>query len=206
MSNVDSETATLGKRERYKEEVRARIADEIIQLLSEGMVDISHDLIAARTGISRRTVYRYFPDKDALLESGFDRVRALAGSNVILPRKEADLIDTLHDIYTGFDKIAPIATLVRSTPQGRALRRSATARRVESYTAAAADAVKALPREDQLIATAVLQFLHTTGWLEMRDHWGLSGEEMARGVGWAMRTLLHNLHERAGAPLDRDPI
>ena len=204
MSDITPRQTAPGKRERNKEEVRTRIADEIIQLLSEGMVDISHDLIAARTGISRRTIYRYFPDKDALLQGGFDRVRALAGSNVVLPRGEADLVDTLHDIYTGFDRIAPIATLVRSTPQGRALRRSATARRAESYTAATAEVVKALLARDQLLATAVLQFLHTTGWLEMRDQWGLSGEEMARGVGWAMRTLLRDLRKRDGTPLDRD--
>ena len=76
-------------------------------------------------------------------------------------------------------------------------------RRVESYTRAAADAVKDLPEEDRILATAMLQVLHTTPWLEMRDHWGLSGEQIARACGWAMRTLLADLHARGSAPLDQ---
>ena|ERR1700761_1174572 len=111
-------------------------------------------------------------------------------------------LSTLHDIYTGFDKIAPLATLVRSTPQGRAIRLASNRRRVESYRAATADAVKNLPPEDRTLATAMLQVLHTTPWLEMRDHWKLSGAQIARTTGWAIRTLLKDLRARGGKPLD----
>lgn len=203
MADIDP-TPQTGLRERKKDEVRTRIKDEMIQLLSEGELDVSHDQIAERTGISRRTVYRYFPDKEALLEGVHERVRELAGKNVIMPRTEADLVGTLHDVYTGFDKIAPITTLIRSTPIGRAVRLAGKKRRVESYTAATADAVKDLPPEDRMLATAVLQFLHTTAWLEMHDHWNLEGAQMARAMSWAMRTLLRDLRKRKGKPLDED--
>jgi hypothetical protein len=55
-----------------------------------------------------------------------------------------------------------------------------------------------------VLATAMLQVLHTTPRREMRDHWGLDGEQIARACGWAMRTLLKDLREREGRPLDRD--
>lgn len=197
------ETPT-GARESQKEEMRIRIADALIALLAEGRMDINHDLIAERAGVARRTVYRYFPDREALLGAGTDRVRELAGPRVTFPASEADLTDTLLDVYTGFDGIAPIATLVRSTPQGRAMRMANNAVRQKAYRAAAADLVKDLPAEDQDLATAVLQVLHTTPWLEMRDHWGLDGEQIAKATGWAMRTLIADLRARKGRPLNEE--
>jgi hypothetical protein len=102
---------------------------------------------------------------------------------VPMPSSMDELLSTLEPIYTGFDRIAPIATVVRSTAEGRALRLSAR-QRVEKYTEAAAEAVKDLPAEDARLATAMFQVLHTTPWLEMRDHWKLDGTQIARVTAW----------------------
>jgi AcrR family transcriptional regulator len=201
---TDPASAPPRVRDAKKDEVRTRITDALIELLAEGVADLNHDVIAERAGVGRRTVYRYFPDREALMQSAWDRVTGLAGPEVAFPRSEAEMLSSLEPIYTGFDRIAPLATLVRSTPQGRAVRRSQNVRRVASYTAAAADAVKDLPPADQKLATAALQVLHTTPWLEMRDHWGLGGQDIAKARGWAMRTLLKDLKERGGRPLDED--
>ncbi|MDN4591823.1 resolvase [Xenophilus aerolatus] len=189
-----------GQRERNKEAARTRILDAVIELMTEGRADLSHDAVAERTGISRRTIYRYFVDREALLGAASARVRELAGARVSFPKSESDLLDT-QSIYQGLDRIAPIVTLVRSTPQGRAMRLAQKKERQESYTRVTADAVKDLPKDDQLLATAMLQVLHTTPWLEMRDHWDLSGEQIAKATGWAIRTLLADLRARKGAPL-----
>lgn len=193
-----------GARETQKQEMRTRIADALIDLLAEGRMDINHDLIAERTGVARRTVYRYFPDREALLAAAHARVQELAGPRVTFPTREADLTADLHDIYTGFDSIASIATLVRSTPQGRVMRLATNDERQARYRAVTADLVKDLPAEDQMLATAMLQMLHTTPWLEMRDHWGLSGDKIAKVAGWAMRTLMADLRARNGRPLDEE--
>jgi AcrR family transcriptional regulator len=187
---------SIGARELKKDETRTRIADALIALLAEGRMDINHDLIAEQAGVARRTVYRYFP--------AHERVRELAGPRVTYPTQEADLTGDLRAIYTGFDSIAPIVTLVRATPQGRAMRMSTNDERQARYRAASADLVKDLPPEDRDLATAVLQVLHTTPWLEMRDHWGFTGEQIAKATGWAMRTLMADLRARKGRPLDED--
>ena len=192
----------LGLRERNKVEARDRILDAVIALMADGQSELNHDAVAERTGISRRTVYRYFVDRQALLAGASERVRELAGKRVKFPETEEDLLDT-HSIYTGLDSIAPIATLVRSTPDGRAMRLAQKAERQASYTTATADAVKALPKRDRQLATAMLQVLHTTPWLEMRDHWDFTGEQMARATNWAIRTLLKDLRVRGSTPLDQ---
>jgi AcrR family transcriptional regulator len=191
-------------RDLKKQQARGQILDAFIELMTEGAVDLSHDAVAERTGLGRRTVYRYFPDRAALMDGALLRVRELAGVRVDYPRSADDLLETLEPIYTGFDAIAPIITMLRTTPQGRQLRLAQNDQRVRSYSAALADAVRDLTPSDRRLATAMLQVLHTTPWLEMRDHWGLSGRQIARATGWAVRTLLRDLQRRGSLPLDRD--
>lgn len=192
-------------RQRKKHAVRDRILDELIGLMTEGVADQSHDAVAARAGVGRRTVYRYFPDREALMEAALLRVRALAGPQVGLPASTDEILATLEPIFTGFDRIAPVAIMTRSTPQGRALRLSQNKDRIKAYTAALAGAVKALPEADRKLAIAMIQVLHTTPWLEMHDHWGLNGKQIARATGWAIRTLLADLEARGSLPLDQTP-
>jgi AcrR family transcriptional regulator len=191
-------------RDRKKQQAREQILDAFIALMTEGAADLSHDAVAERAGLGRRTVYRYFPDRASLLDGALMRVRELAGTRVDYPNSAAELLDTLEPIYTGFDAIAPIITMLRTTPQGRQLRLAHNAERVRSYSAALADAVADLPPGDRKLATAMLQVLHTTPWLEMRDHWGLDGRQIARATAWAVRALLADLARRGSRPLDRD--
>jgi AcrR family transcriptional regulator len=201
---MDDETPPPGRRAAKKAEARERILDAFIALLGEGGIDLSHDAVAARSGVARRTVYRYFPDRPALMDAALLRVRERAGPQVAYPRSAEELLATLEPIYTGFDAIAPIAIMLRATPQGRALRLAQNKQRVASYTRALAEAVKDLPPQDRKLATAMLQVLHTTPWLEMHDHWGLDGKQIARATGWAVRTLLADLRRRGGTPLDQE--
>lgn len=186
------------------EDTRRRICEAAVDLIGQ-VGTINHDAVAARAGLSRRTVYRYFPDQTALLRGAREHVGALIGPSVRFPQSEADLLGPIEDIYTGFDVIAPIAILMRTTPHGREIRLADRERRRATYTAAAADIVKDLPAHDRKLATAMLQFLHTSAWLEMRDQWGLTGQEMAASVRWAMRTLIADLRARNGRPLEEDP-
>lgn len=199
---VKPESSSL--RDRKKKQLRDRILDELIALMVEDGADLSHDTLAGRSGIGRRTVYRYFPNRESLMQAALSRVRELAGPQVAFPKSMDELVATLEANYTGFDKIAPIATVLRSTPQGRAMRLSQKKLRVKRYEAATATAVKDLPASEKKLVTAMLQVLHTTPWLEMRDTWGLDGHQIARVTGWAIRTLLADLKARRDLPLDRD--
>src|SRR5689334_20974302 len=110
---------SLTARDARKRHARAQILDAFIALLTEGEADLSHDAVAARSGVARRTVYRYFPDRAALMDGALLRVRELAGPKVDYPDSPEELLESLEPVYTGFDAIAPIATMLRTTPQGR---------------------------------------------------------------------------------------
>jgi AcrR family transcriptional regulator len=195
---------TSSPRERHKADIRARILIALMELLADG-VEINHDRVAARAGVARRTVYRYFPDQSALMQSLWASVTAMAAPAVTLPDTEEMMLASVPDIYRGFDAIAPVATVMRATPQGRQVHLAQKEHRRERYGAALADAVKDLPEEDRVLATAMLQMLHTTPWLEMRDSWDLDGEQIGTACGWAMRVLLKDLRARKGQPLGDGP-
>jgi len=201
---MTGEPAPRNSRETKKEEARARILDTFIGMMGDGDAVLNHDALAEKAGVARRTVYRYFPDHEALMDAALMRVRKLAGPQVSYPKSAEELLATLKPIYCGFDTIAPIAIMLRTTPQGRALRLAQKELRVKSYTRALAKAVKALPKHDRKIATAMLQVLHTTPWLEMRDQWDLDGAQIARATTWAVSTLLKNLKERGSQGFDQN--
>lgn len=201
---IDTSPTVLRARDRNKADVRTRILDSLLDLLADGM-DINHDRVALKAGVARRTVYRYFPDHAALMQPVWDCVTTLAGPGVTFPDSEASMLASMPDIYRGFDTIAPLATVVRSTAQGRAVRLAQKDRRNASYVAATQDAVKGLPEADRPLATAMLQVLHTTPWLEMRDNWSLTGDQIAQVCGWAMRVLLKDLRARGDKPLAEGP-
>lgn len=190
-------------RERQKAQTRELIVDALMDALAGGTLEqVTHEGLARRVGVARQTVYRHFPDRDSMMTALWERLNA-ALSAQRLPSDEASLYEQLGALYANFDKAADLVTIAQSTPQGRAMRMSVKARRAKAFRAAAASATRGLPPEDATLAVAVLQLLHGgQAWIEMRQQWGLTGEQIGRACTWAVRTLLADLHARNGRPLD----
>jgi len=196
-------------RERMKAQTRELIVDQLVSALAAGEIEqASHDALAKRVGVSRQTVYRYFPDRNSLMQALWTRINAelaVGGGAAGFPRDEQSLRAAPGSLFTNYDRIAPLITIAQSTPQGRAIRLSVKGQRSEAFLAASADAARGLTAEDHRLAAAILQLLMGgQAWLEMRQQWDLTGDEMARAADWAVRTLLADLHAREGRPLDQD--
>jgi AcrR family transcriptional regulator len=200
MSPADEPPIPL--RERQKAQTRNLILDALVAAMAAGELEqATHEALARRVGISRQTVYRHFPDRDALMAGLWGRLNPRF-STPGLPTTEPELTALLAPMFTAFDRDADLVTIAQSTPQGRAMRMSVRARREEAFRHATAAATAELSERDAVLATAVIQLLHGgQAWIEMRQQWGLTGEEMAKACGWAIRTLLKDLHARGGAPL-----
>jgi hypothetical protein len=119
-----------------------------------------------------------------------------------LPTTEEDLTGLLGPMYAAFDRDADIITIAQSTPQGRAMRLAVKDKRSAAFRQATKAATEGLPDREATMAAAVIQLLHGgQAWIEMRQQWGLSGEEVAVACDWAIHTLLEDLHRRKGRPL-----
>ncbi|WP_311028587.1 TetR/AcrR family transcriptional regulator [Mesorhizobium koreense] len=183
-------------------DTRSRIGEALLALMADGE-RLNHDNVAARAGISRRTVYRHFPDQVALRKE----IWTLLSSQGKLPTDLSNWLTTgIPRLYRQFDERAAAATVAMASAEGRAMRNSITPDRVEAYRALYAKATASLPEPDRTHAVAALQFIGSGfAWREMRDQWGMDGEAISTTVLWAIRTLLADLEKRGGRPLSDGP-
>jgi AcrR family transcriptional regulator len=99
------------------ENARRAVLDAAAELALEGAAGTGVDAIAARAGVSRTTVYKWWPSAAAvLLEGLLERTRDTLESPASATTREA--------LY---DYLARLVTLVRDTPAGALLRGLAAA-------------------------------------------------------------------------------
>lgn len=203
---ADPVTPTL--RDRQKAATREAIVDAALVALAENAFDkATHEGLADRVGVARRTVYRYFPDRDSLLNAMWTRViRDPSAAAFSLPTDEGSLSTTLDDFFGQMDSNALAITVAMSTPRGRELRSTVRDIRGRAWRNACAKRVAALPEAERDLPLAVLQLLRSGfAWLEMRDQWQLKAPEIARATRWATRVLVADLAARDGRALDTGP-
>jgi AcrR family transcriptional regulator len=181
-------------RERQVERTRDLILDALTDLLSEMSAgEITTREIAERAGVSQPTVYRHFPDRNALLEGLTARIvaameasggeGALTTLDDLAPRAERGLALTEAHAVEATAEAVLNADPRRLSTDSRA--RSAELLRV------VADSLPEYDERDHLRITALLRNLYTVQtWLRMREEFGIPGEESGPIVAWAMSTLV----------------
>lgn len=180
---------------------RERIEDALIELMADGD-KLNHDQVAERARVSRRTVYRYFPDQAALRAAMWKRLSAAGG----MPASLEGLLEHLGQTFCNFDAKAPAMTVAMASPEGRAIRNLMKPERTAAFRSIFAEATVDLPEPDKTWAIATMQLLATGFvWREMRDQWGMTGEQMGIATRWAIETLLADLRRRGGNALSEGP-
>ncbi|HEU4958844.1 MAG TPA: resolvase [Sphingomonas sp.] len=179
-----------------------RIGEALLALMAEGE-KLNHDNVAARAGVSRRTVYRRYADQQALREA----LWSLLSSQGKMPADRHDwLANGIPRLYRQFDARASAMTVAMASAEGRAMRNALKAQRVAAYRALYAETTAALPEPDRTHAIAALQFIGSGfAWREMRDQWDMDGAAIAETVLWAIRTLMADLARRSDRPLAEGP-
>ncbi len=180
---MSTQTATLLSERQLASPKRPAILDAAVgEFLANGFEGASMDRIAARAGVSKRTVYDHYSSKDGL-------VRAIARER--LPRPE-DFADFIYDPNTPLEpqlrKIGEVLLHVLTSDQFVALVRIMVAREVqepeapgaatadgrERFTASTVQWVEAASRDGRLAVSnpwlAVSQFL---GSLQSAAFWPL---------------------------------
>ena len=193
---------TESLRQRQATLARHAIFDALVRHLEQGDADeVAMEDLAIEAGVSRRTLYRYFPTRADLLAAASDWIR----TDVLqLPIEIGD-----EGIAQSFREAA--AQLEARPQLARALLRSATGRAVRrGYRSARVEAIRrALRREvpngsaskrEMDGAAAVLSYLcSSSAWITLQDDAGLSADQAQAAVEWAIETLLARLRD-GGSP------
>ena len=189
-------SAASSLRDRQAAVIREAILDALAGRLDhDDPDDVAMTQVAADAGISLRTLYRYFPTRDAMFDAVGDHVVARLG----LPR-EINGVDDIGPVFLeSARRGAQSPQLVRAmlwTRLGRRARSAHRSRRVTSVTAALAEVTSHLPpAEARRREGAIVYLCSLSAWITVSEECELSAEDARQGIAWAIETLIGALRQ-----------
>jgi hypothetical protein len=189
-------------RDAHKDLTRERILEAAVDCLNdEDLEQLTMEGVAAKAGVTKRTIYRHFATREDLLKACWPVMQkkvGLAGTGNFAD-SVADLLAMPMKLFPAFDNAAGIVRASAYSRAGRELRASVNERRKASFLKVAQEARPDLDDAEALRLAATIQLLCSAfAWSVMKDFWGLSGEESGRAVTDALKLLLDPDRKPAG--------
>jgi AcrR family transcriptional regulator len=198
--NIDTVPPDNAKR-RYDTSLRNRQAEQTRELIVRAAADIVSEgglpaltvaEVARRAGVSLRTVWRNFPNTDALME-GIDAwftVNVGPPVNTVLD----DIPVFMEALYRYFEDNAPYMLSSLAWRFSQAETPPARAERVRGFIRQLIDLTPALKPEQRRMGEAALTLLpNGISWAALRKDLGWSAEESARAVGAILELVIAEL-------------
>jgi AcrR family transcriptional regulator len=189
--------SALSLREAQAAVTRERILSAVADLIEQGGVDdLTIPDVAEASGASLRTIYRYYPTREQLLEA----VGRWIGDELLKHPYPSNL-DEVADLYQegcgDFDERPGLVRALALSQLGQQARGYRRRERLESIRSSLQSELSGLDEQELKRAEAVLAYLHNMlAYTFMREESGLSGEEIGEAVGWAIRTLVADLRRK----------
>lgn len=199
MSAVAQPTPTGDGRTARRDRNRDAVLDAVIDLFTEDCTEPSASDVAARSGVSLRSVYRYYQDMDELaraaIERHVERVGPLLDVDDVTGTPEERIRGMAERRTRLYERIAPTAraAVARSRTSHVLREQVAYARRrsraqVESVFSAELSGLD--PAERDAVAAALDVLLGFESVEHLRRHRGLSGPETSTVLATSVRRLL----------------
>jgi len=184
-------------RERKARALRDSVLDVLLERVKgDGFEDIAMEDLARSAGVSRRTLYRLFPTREALLAAAGER---FAGT-VDMPqeiRGPDELSATFREGSRLMERRADLARALYRSTVGKGIRAGQRSRRIEAIENALRPLTAKLDKDEARRVTAVIAFLISSNtWITIQDESGLNGDEIRLGVSWAIDLLVDDLKRR----------
>lgn len=170
------------------------------QLAQDGLQDFSIAQAAERAGVSPRTIYRYFPNRDAVLTALGEWVDQQLG-DLPYPQTADEILALIYLAFARFDQQASLVRALLMTNLGKSVRSPLRVKRRQSI----ADALTPLVADlDPVLAqgiSAIMQHLISANlWQILHDEYGVSGHVSGPAVVWVMQVLLAELQHPHHSP------
>lgn len=184
---------------------RAATRETIIEATQELLVQehgwtVPMDRVAERAGISRRTLYRYFPTRDDLLEAASAAWAQPVENQLPAGPDLADLEDFLAEQWVDLAANLPAVHAQRSSSTGRELRQRWAPRARAMGRAGLADALEIAPDDvDDGLIDIVVTLVSSSTFLEFHERLGHDAESAAHLTAWAVEALIQRA-ARDGGP------
>jgi AcrR family transcriptional regulator len=184
-------------REQHAEATRERILSAVVELLERGEAEeLTVPGVAEASGVSLRTVYRYYPTRELLLEAAGRWI-----GDELLQHPYPRTLDEVAELFRvgcrDFDEHPGLVRALALSQLGQSVRGYRRRERLEAIGQAVRAEVGDLPEGELHRAEAVLAYLHNMlAYTTLRDESNLSGEEIGEALAWAIRTLVDDLRRR----------
>jgi AcrR family transcriptional regulator len=189
--------SAVSLREQHAELTRERILSAVAELLESGQADdLTVPSVAAVSGVSLRTVYRYYPTREKLLEAAGRWI----GDDLFKHPYPRDLHETAERFRVDcahFDERPGLVRALALSQLGREVRSHRRQERMKAIRQALHDEVGALPEAELRQAEAVIGYLHNMlAYITLHEENGMSGAEVGEAMAWAISTLVADLRRR----------
>lgn len=193
-------------RESQAKETRERILVAVASWIrDDSHSDFTYDDIAREAGVERRTVFRHFETKEALLEAFWVWINQRILPNT-LPQNAAELIDGPRTVFPKFDESDGLIRASLHSRAGRAMRLGTVAARREAFRNVLSQATEGGAPKDIKRLEAVAHALYSAAaWEAMRDYAGVTGAEAGDAAAWALSILIDTVRPAPGAAADDSP-
>jgi AcrR family transcriptional regulator len=200
---VKSRSYESPTRKAHAEATQRKILQALIDLLvEEGAATISIPLVAKRAGVSVRTVYHYFPTKEALfdgLTGAMSTLVATPDGPPPTPTSPKELVEEMPLIFRYLDANRRLFRAINVSELGDRMAASRQPERQKRIDSALGPLVDQLEPEDLERLRAVVGVLTSfEAYDAFTDVWGLTQDEAADAAAWAVRVLCERAR-RTGA-------
>jgi AcrR family transcriptional regulator len=186
------------------ERTRERILEAMIDQLGQGRQDFSAAEVAAAAGVSQRTVYQYFPDREAQIDAVIAALDERLAHDVAGPRS-LDEIPAFAErlIRLGASHVREMRAQVAGAlaSEVRARRRRSRDRAVALAVGMGCDD----PKAARLAAAAINVLNSAEISLGMIDRFGIEDVDLIRTHAWIIRTLVEAI-KRGDLPASAENI
>ncbi|MFW6009732.1 MAG: TetR/AcrR family transcriptional regulator [Actinomycetota bacterium] len=188
-------------RDRQAAETRTLVLEALADLVTErSSTEFSVQEVADRAQVSLRTIYRYFPNRQALLDGLTDLVDARmddlrtdpeVGWEDLRDRDLEGLLATVPAVFERFDQLEPLSSAMALLSAGENQRARGHDERTEMFREVLTEDLAHLSPEEKAGAFAVVRHLiSSTTWFVLREEHGLDGREAGEAVARAVRAII----------------
>lgn len=187
-------------RARQSEETRTAILEALGRLMAQTTTgDLSIARLAELAGVSEPTVYRYFPNRESLVQ-GFEAHWRERTRGFGMPETPEELVQSMGRLFRFYDEHEAIMRAARKWPAANEFVGPQRAQRSQRFQEMLAPLTAHLPPEDAAARHAVLRYLCSSqAWHSLTGEHGQPTEAAARAVTWALATLLETLRREVAA-------
>ena len=197
MNSTIDQTQPPSLRDRNKARTRESLLDAVARCIEhDGLANLSFGQIAREAGVGESTAFRYFPNKEALLEAFWEWAPHSINRDQF-PGTFDELAERLGPDFANFDARESLIRGMLASPLGRQARRRANAPRQKAFEELVDREIGPMPDAERKRLCAALQLLYSaSAWAAFKDYWDMDGREAATASVEAIGALLDDARRR----------